>query len=237
MAQKITLTKELSKKFSKKARLSKPRFIECRILIVCEGEKTEPKYFKSFNKKNNGVFVVDMSIAGGGINTIQVVDEAIRLKEIADKKKMPYDVVWAVFDRDSFKAEKFNAAIIKANANNVQCAWSNEAFELWYLLHFEYRNTPMSRKEYQSRIEYHINNSPLYKKKKSYTYKKNEEAHFDEMCKYGSLEKAIDNAKKLNSLFKDEKYANHNPKTLVFKLVSQLLGRDTAFNDLIKKRV
>ncbi len=237
MAQKIILTEELSKKFSKRARMPKPRYIECRILIVCEGEKTEPKYFKSFNKKNNGVFVVDLSISGGGINTIQVVDEAIRLKEIADKKNLPYDVVWAVFDRDSFKADKFNAAITKASAYNVQCAWSNEAFELWYLLHFEYRNTPMSRKEYQGRIEYHINNSPLYKKKKAYKYKKNEESHFDDMCKFGNIENAINNAERLSKLFNDEKYATHNPNTQVFKLVRQLLGRDKEFNDFIKSRV
>lgn len=237
MAKKIQLTDELSNKFSKKVRKPTPRYIECRILIVCEGERTEPNYFKSFNKRNNGVFVLDLSFAGGGINTVQVVDEAIKLKDKAERKNQPFDIVWAVFDRDSFKADKFNAAIIKASAHGVECAWSNEAFELWYLLHFEYRNTPMSRNDYQSRIEQHINASPLFKKKKAYKYKKNDEAHYDEMCKYGNIDNAIDNAEKLDAIYTDTRYATHNPKTLVYKLVRQLMGRDKAFNTIIQARM
>lgn len=237
MAKKIQLTDELSDKFSKKSRKPTPRCVECRILIVCEGEKTEPNYFKSFNKRNNGVFVVDLDFAGGGINTIQVVDEAIRLKGKSEKKDQPYDIVWAVFDRDSFKADKFNAAIAKANAHGVKCAWSNEAFELWYLLHFEYRNTPMSRKDYQGRIEQHINASPLFKKKKAYQYKKNDKAHYDEMCKYGNINNALDNAEKLDALYDNTRYATHNPRTLVYKLVCQLLGRDKDFNKTIQEKI
>lgn len=237
MARKIQLTAQLAKKFSRRTRQTKPRYIESRILIVCEGEKTEPNYFKTFHKSNNGIFVVDLEFAGGGVNTIQVVDEAIRRKAIADKRKMPFDAVWAVFDRDSFKAAKFNAAIEKATANDISCAWSNEAFELWYLLHFEYRNTGMSRSEYLGAIAQHINNSPLYKKKCSYKYVKNDEWHFREMTTYGSLETAIENAKRLDALYNDTKYAEHNPRTLVYKLVEQLMGRDKEFNDSIIEKL
>ena len=34
-----------------------------------------------------------------------------------------------VFDKDSFSPDQFNGAIIKARQNNINCAWSNEAFE------------------------------------------------------------------------------------------------------------
>lgn len=237
MAKKIQLTEQLSREFTSKRAVHKPRFVMSRILVVCEGIKTEPNYFKSFDKKNNGIFVVELDFSGGGINTIQVVDEAIRLKEKAERKKQAYDVIWAVFDRDSFDPGKFNAAIFKAKAHNIECAWSNEAFELWYLLHFEYRNTGMNRNDYCGKIEQHINASPLYKKKKPYIYKKNDPAHYDEMCTYGSIERALDNAEKLDALYNDECYANHNPRTLVYKLVRLLLGRDKKFNNFIKDKM
>lgn len=237
MANKIKLTDALVRKFGHPTKPRTTRYIESRILIVCEGEKTEPNYFMAFDRSDNGVFVVDLSFGGGGVNTVQVVDEAIRLKTKAEQKRQPYDVVWAVFDRDSFKAVKFNSAISKAEAHGVSCAWSNEAFELWYLLHFEFRNTGMSRQEYCGCIERHINDSPLYKKKKPYKYKKNHEAHYEEMTTYGSLDIAIANAERLDGLYDDQAFANHNPRTLVYKLVRQLLGRDETFNTAMQTRL
>ena len=38
-------------------------------------------------------------------------------------------------------------------APTVEAAWTNEAFELWYLLHFNFYNTGISRKQYQDLIE------------------------------------------------------------------------------------
>lgn len=233
MARKIELTPTLANKFAAKRKNRVSRVIESRILIVCEGEKTEPNYFKALKGSNNGVFVVNLELAGGGINTIQVVDEAIRLKDKAENVQLPYDAVWAVFDRDSFVPSKFNAAIVKATAHDIQCAWSNEAFELWYLLHFEFRNTPMSRKEYSNAIEEHINHSPAYKKKKVYQYVKNSPEHYNEMKTYGNIDTAIKNAERLDALYSDSRYANHNPRTRVHKLLCQLLGMDKVFNQKI----
>lgn len=95
-----------------------------RFLIVCEGGKTEPNYFKSFRVPKN---VID--IYGLGANTTSLVEEAIKLKN----KDGGYDQVWCVFDRDSFPKQNFNAAISSAKAQGIQVAYSNEAFELWYL--------------------------------------------------------------------------------------------------------
>jgi hypothetical protein len=81
-----------------------------------------------------------IDIHGIGDNTIRIVEEAIRLKE-----KDNYDQVWCVFDRDSFPPNRFNAAFILAGENSIKIAYSNEAFELWYLLHFNYYDSAMSR--------------------------------------------------------------------------------------------
>jgi hypothetical protein len=93
-------------------------------------------------------------------------EEQKRKKDIRNKRKYylivceniynrTIDRLWVVFDRDSFSPNDFNNAVHRCQ--NVKpvigCAWSNEAFELWYLLHFHYYNNGMSRKDYQDAIE------------------------------------------------------------------------------------
>ena len=70
-----------------------------RILIVCEGEQTERLYFKAFGASN-------ASVVGTGFNTISLVEEANR-RNVG----VHYDQVWCVFDKDSFSADDFQAAI------------------------------------------------------------------------------------------------------------------------------
>lgn len=57
-----------------------------------------------------------------------------------------FDVTWAVFDKDDFV--DFNEAIAYAKANSINPAWSNEAFELWYYLHFQFLDTQVGRHQY-----------------------------------------------------------------------------------------
>lgn len=126
-------------------------------LIVCEGQKTEPHYFSSFNN-SLPPYTLDIETQGEGCDPLGVVNAAIELRKTSAK---PLNSVWAVFDKDDFPASRFHEAIEKAKRNGIKCAWSNEAFELWYVLHFQYRNTPMSRTEYQKCIEKEMNQKML----------------------------------------------------------------------------
>lgn len=157
-----------------------------------------------------------------------VVNKAITIRDTAST---PYDSVWAVFDRDSFPSNNFNSAIEKANANGINVAWSNEAFELWYLYHFQNRVTAMSRDEYKAAISKAVNDTGMWKGKKPYQYKKNDMCNFEIMTKYGDMEQAIRNAQQQHNSFVGTRYATHNPCTTVYKLVLQLLNRD---KELIK---
>jgi len=69
-------------------------------LIVCEGERTEPNYFRAFR-----VPTIRIEVKGLGFNTISLVEAAIM-----EKANHEYDQTWCVFDRDSFPAENFNRA-------------------------------------------------------------------------------------------------------------------------------
>lgn len=50
------------------------------------------------------------------------------------------------------------------------------------------------------------------------------------MTSYGSQENAILRAETQSRKFSNNDYANHNPCTMVFKLVKQLIGQDKKFN-------
>ncbi|WP_421827432.1 RloB family protein [Larkinella sp.] len=131
------------------------------ILIVCEGENTEPSYFDSFRLSSATV-----ESYGGRKQPVNVVKHAIYL---ASQKK--YDEVWCVFDKDDISDEDFNDAIDQAEAAGFKVAYSNQAFEYWFILHFEdHKGGPMPRADYHNRINGYIN--PLgayYDGKKSKT--------------------------------------------------------------------
>lgn len=232
MAKIIKVDNSLLKKFSRNTQKRNiPKSLVSYFLIVCEGEKTEPNYFRAFPKKV-GKIIYDINFDGGGISTIKVVEKAIELR---NNSKQKYDRVWAVFDRDSFKSASFNSAILKAEANGIECAWSNEAFELWYLLHFHNRVTAMSRDEYKHAIEAAVNEK-IKNKKKPFKYKKNDPNMFNLLKEIGRQDLAIRWAKELNDKINGEKFAIYNPNTQVYKLVEELIGESEKLNtEIIEK--
>jgi hypothetical protein len=130
---------------------------------------------------------------------------------LRNNSKQKYDRVWAVFDRDSFKASSFNSAIMKAKANGIECAWSNEAFELWYILHFDYMNTGVSRVQYKQML------SERLKK----PYKKNDPTMYINLQKLQYI--AIQNAETLYKFYQPQHNpTNDNPCTKVHELVMEL---------------
>jgi len=231
MARTIKIDNALQKRFAHSKKKRKSRELKVYFLIVCEGEKTEPNYFNSFPKKIDRV-VYNIECEGKGYNTMKVVEKAIELR---DKSTQKYDRVWAVFDRDSFSAKNFNAAISKAKTSGISCAWSNEAFELWYLLHFQYRNTGMKRDEYKKAIEGAVNEQKR-NTKKPFEYAKNATGIYDVLHQYGNQEQAIQWAKKLMQQYDGQQYADYNPATTVYRLVEELIGKSSELNEEIKDK-
>lgn len=219
-----------------KKRKEKSRKLRVYFLIVCEGEKTEPNYFKSF-KTNVKSFVYTIDTLGEGSNTKDLVNRTIKYR---GKSSQEYDSVWVVFDKDSFSPDNFNGAILLAENNNIKVGWSNEAFELWYLLHFQYRNTYMSREEYKSAIEKEVNDkiAAQLKNKKpvKFKYQKNSIDMYAVLEKYGNQQQAIKNAEKLIENHNCTNYAIHNPCTQIHLLVQELNGDSEELNEKIKNR-
>ncbi len=231
MARKIKIPNEHKKRYAREERKRKQDVRSKRkyYLIVCEGEATEPNYFESLKQDlPKGILTsYQIDITGKGYNTQSLVEEALRLKTELEKNTFrTIDKLWVVFDRDSFAANDFNNAINRCATNHpiINCAWSNEAFELWYLLHFHYYQNSMSRLQYQGLIEENL--KPMLGLE--YRYKKNSKKMYDILKAYGSIEDAIRNAECLAATCAGRQdYASHNPCTMVWKLVAELLKLKT----------
>ena len=111
--------------------------IRDRVLIMCGGE-TEEIYFNYYkNKHKNDLKNISVKVvAHKKNNPLAVVQAALALK-------LNYDEVWAVFDKDDFI--DFDKAIVFALNSGINCAFSNEAIEYWFFLHFENKTGAMSR--------------------------------------------------------------------------------------------
>lgn len=174
-----------------------------KMLIVCEGAKTEPAYFNSFRVAKQ---VCD--IQGIGDNTLSLVKHA---RDMYNKSN-EYNEVWCVFDKDSFPERNVNAALKLADDLGFKCAFSNESFELWYILHFCYLDTKITRGDYCQKLSEYLN----------FRYKKND-SNMYEILK-NLQQTAIKNSKKLEkSVCLPGKSLYHaTPFTTVYKLVERL---------------
>jgi RloB-like protein len=174
------------------------------MLIVCEGEKTEPNYFRGFRVAE--IHNVDINIHGTGYNTLSLVNEAIRLKE-----QQGFDSIWCVFDKDDFSNSDFNSAISKAHSNGFSVAYSNQSFELWYILHYKYLTSDLHRDRY----------CKLLSKCLGFPYKKNDRDTYQRLL--SMQETAIANSEKLLQSHSGNP-ATNSPSTTVHLLVKALNG-------------
>jgi len=188
------------------------------ILIVCEGENTEPSYFNQFRLSSAKVKSV-----GEGYNTISLVNRAFELSQQGS-----FDQVWCVFDKDDFNEKDFNDAIQHAKSTNFGVAYSNQAFEYWLILHFnDHQGGGMHRNDYNDKI-----NSLLkpYKVKYDGNGSKIVEEDFfelldgiDEKTKNKRVDLAIARAERNYKQFDHTNPAREESSTTVFRLVQELL--------------
>ena len=113
------------------------------VLIVCEGEKTEPNYFRALIddfRLNTANVVVAENTAGSSPGT--VVDFALKTY----RKEREYDRIYCVFDKDHHTTYyKALDRIKRANLNeghSIIAITSIPCFEFWLLLHFVYTTKP-----------------------------------------------------------------------------------------------
>lgn len=177
-------------------------------LIVCEGVNTEPNYFNSFRLTSASVKAV-----GKGLNTIRLVQEALIIKEEERRKGHSFNQYWVVFDKDDFSNHDFNEAIRLAECNGFHVSYSNQAFEYWFLLHFNLYRGYIHRNDYEQMLSQLL--KVKYSKKDDFTTK-----IYGMLLPYQS--DAIARAKKILAEFGDTPPSQAVSSTTVFKLVEEL---------------
>lgn len=124
-----------------------------RVLIVCEGSKTEPNYLRELIAAYQ-LSSTNVEITGeGGSAPKSVVELAIDLFE----REPDYDRVYCVFDRDGHVS--YGEAVQRVHDKKLvrrsgkhklglahfEAITSVPCFEYWILLHFEHTTAPMAR--------------------------------------------------------------------------------------------
>lgn len=192
-------------------------------LIVTEGRCTEPLYFKGMQKliceKIGGVVdVVEIpviDIYGEGCSTGKLIEKT---DEIVNKANILYQNIWVVFDKDDFG--DFDQAIKEGIDRGYKVAWSNQSFEYWIFLHFEYSDSALHRNEWNQKLDskfeqYHLGNGK---------YQKNYEDIYAMLNSMGGVDAAVKHAKRRMEEFGKEKSkaSEFDPGTTVYQLVEEL---------------
>lgn len=182
-----------------------------RILIVCEGEVTEPGYFDGFWKscRNPRVEVYIPPERGIPLSLVRIAKDWKRRADLEAKRSgdafASYDEVWCVYDVDQhpFLSEARNMA----DANGIRTAISNPCFELWLLLHF---------REQPGAIERDMARTMLKKFLPDY----------DKYVDYSSLVNgyvtAVSRASRLAEVAAADGESGRNPSTNVFELTESI---------------
>jgi RloB-like protein len=184
-----------------------------RILIICEGTKTEPGYFQDFRYRYRRAVEVDL-VSGGVPRTL--VARAVEMRQNADRaagkdENERYDEVWCVFDIDDHP--QVDDAKQQARDNEIKLAISNPCFELWVLLHFQDQRAHISRGKLRTECRKHL---PAYEK----------EIPTETL---GPLhDQAVTRARDLDAWQREQGRQGANPSTGVYKLTQTIRGFEGA---------
>lgn len=187
------------------------------ILIVCEGENTEVDYFRQFRIAN-----VTVTPIGIGMSTTKLVKEAEKKRtETEKRKKIRFDEVWVVFDKD--ENTDFEEAIRLAKSKNYKVAYSNQAFEYWFVLHFQdHQGGAMHRSTYARIINEQLQKYGVYYDDKS---KHVSDDMFEIMLT--SMQLAYNRACRLYALKKKHNQETQESVTTVQHLIKSITGIKT----------
>lgn len=181
------------------------------ILIVCEGEKSEPNYFNELKKAFR---LSNIKVRGLGVDPLSVVNSAIEIFQ----REPEFDRVYCVFDHD--RHTTYQAALDKIRhtkldkGSKIFAIPSVPCFEFWLLLHFKYTTKPFDAPAGDSICDWIIKelkeHLPKYKKGDHNVFNKTQDR----------LDDAIANARKLKEFHKTS--GADNPSTSVHILVEYL---------------
>lgn len=121
-----------------------------RVLIVCEGAKTEPNYFSEL-ARHYELSTANIEIVGAGADPLTIVKKGKKWQQKERRTGEKYDRVYCVFDRDEHA--HFQQASLLAQRSKLRLGRSWPCFEFWILLHFCFSRRPYGRSHGRSPAE------------------------------------------------------------------------------------
>ena len=187
-----------------------------RVLIVCEGKKTEPNYFKELIRHYQ-ISSAHVEITGKGGSSPKSVVALAKSRYNEEKQKGDaFDKVFCVFDQDSHSS--YNNTVDRLHnmkpKDTFVAITSVPAFEYWFLLHYEYSTKPYVAKGSKSAGDNLISDLKNY----SPDYAKTRKDMF--LILKDNMETAKTNATRALSAAK--RANTDNPSTRVHELVDYL---------------
>jgi hypothetical protein len=184
--------------------------------LVCEGEVTEPEYFRGFGQRTRNSSV-EIQIADQHGDPLTLVEHAERHKHEAEEQArrerdsfLRFDEIWCVFDVDEHHKPRLNDARQLARAKGIDLAVSNPCFELWLLLHFRDHPGAWHRHDVQDMLKVFL---PSYDK----------HLDFDELA--DGVAYATRRAGRLDQDAESEGESGRNPTTGVYRLTDSIAPR------------
>jgi len=212
------------------------RKTRAKIIIACEDGVSAPTYFqmmidKLIKERNISPYSIVIVPHDGRTHPTGVLDNLKNYKEDGLSYK-DFDERWIVIDRDAnykgggHTAEDFNNAFIKARRLKAKVAYANDSFELWYLLHFEYRTTAIMRDEIIKKVISYLKNVDKnifrFLNEDNFKTEKYNKQIFKVLEDLQPI--AIKNAKKLLESYNPHNPGKDNPSTNIYELVEILLN-------------
>ena len=112
------------------------------MLIVCEGEKSEPAYFRDLVHRRR-LSTANVVVVGVGADPRSLVKTAKERRARERQHGEQYDAVYCVYDRDEHA--HFDSASNSAQTAGLKLARSWPCFEYWLVAHFDYHRRPYGR--------------------------------------------------------------------------------------------
>lgn len=181
-----------------------------RVLIVCEGSKREPDYFRGFCRCVKARLVEIDSVHGAPRTLVQHASDVVKAARRRTRREdanLGYDEVWCVFDVDEHPG--IPDATQQAKANGIRLAISNPCFELWLLIHFRDQNSWVER----DRLKSACRQLP-------------ESGRDDVPCVESCMEhyeKAVSRARGLDQRHERNGQPGENPSTGIYRLTERIL--------------
>ena len=134
-----------------------------RVVIACEGEKTERGYFEDLNLSEKLTSVDVLLLEHRGTDPRSVVGQVAEFVKIERHLQgwRKDDTAWAVFDGDEHRQTpgqlvNWNSAIQQARDLKINLAISNPSFEFWYLLHYQDQTRFLHRDQAMATLRNHL---------------------------------------------------------------------------------